>query len=848
MINIHTNLDMRDFSLIYPVHNEALRIEANLESTLAYLLTKNFHFQIVIVNNGSSDKTQEIVEKFISNHEEVDILLINLQEKGLGLAIKAGIAEAEYNHVMFYAIDIPFGTDIIEQSLDSLSESDVAIVIGSKGHRKSIVEVSLKRKVNSFIYNFLLRFLFRIKIRDTQGSLMFKKDRIADVLPFCTAADAFFCGQLIIYARANNLSIKEIPVRYLNPRKDSKVEILKDGWGIFREVIMEYKKFWSCHLAPVGIFSSKYFFSCIVGWSIVFYLFYIFSPLPQVVTNIITIYGFIGASALTLFFRHPFPIVRLVVAGDRPTTHPHVRYLLFGFLIIFYLLINLFIVHFFGDTTLGGAGFMRELSVFLSSLTSWRAGLLPNLDFYFPYGLAPLGIAFLLSKFSISIFWSVIIAKFLLDIFALILVFYIVKVNTSFRHAFLLTIFYLITAIQTLFFASGSLNATVFRYIVLLLPLAFFLSFIKTQRLSTYFFAALSAVFCFFISPETGMVATVYFLLVSFWLLYLFKDQVGWHQITRGLALLSLLGIIPLLNKTSETFFKNSFQYAGSILDGLVSYRLPRFFGFIKDVLATFKLDHPSLIIENGLFYILFVPIVILMWHAIMLFFQACRKKNVSSVDFSIISLTVLLLGYLLKAIGGAASMGYQSTVIIFLLIGFLLLFNYYKNWSVLFSTSIIFIYIFHSLFFNIYFLNKYVIVGKDQMADVVDKDSEIVIRLPPELAMKIKATEKIVGSLRKEQKVVLISDDSPGLYFLLDKPNLTHFINTGFIFSSSTRSIFLDDIIKLDVFMIIYFKDELQPISDVNKKLLFRAINPYLGDRYYVSADNAMLTVYTKK
>lgn len=839
---------MPDLSLIFPVYNEELRIETNLESTLAYLLANNFYFQIIIVNNGSKDKTQEIVDRFIANHKEVDIRLLNLQEKGLGLAIKAGIAEAEYNNVMFYAIDLPFGTDIIGESLDSLSESDVAIVIGSKGHKKSIVEVSLKRRVNSFVYNLLLRFLFRIKIRDTQGSLMFKKDRIAEVLPFCTASDAFFCGQLIIYAQTNNLSVKEIPVRYLNSRKDSKVDIFKDGWRILLEVVGEYKKFRSHHFTHAVIFSSKYFFSCIVGWGGVFYLFYIFSPFPQVITNIITIYGFIGASALTLFFRHPFPVVRLAVVDNKSSSHPFLRYLFVGFLVFIYLIMNLFIAHFFGDTVLGGGGFMRELSVFLSALTSWRAGLVPNLDFYFPYGLVPIGVAFLLSKFSFSVFWSVIIAKFLLDSFALVLVFYIVKVNTTFRQAFFLTAFYLISAMQTLFFAAGSLNGSVFRYIVLLLPLAFFLSFIKTQKLSAYFFAALSTVFCFFISPETGLVAAAYFLLASFWLLYLFKEQIGRRQIARGMVLFFLLGAILLLNDTFQRFFKNSFQYAGSILGGLVSYRLPRFFGFIKDILVTSRLEHPSLIIENGLFYILFIPIIILMWHAIMLFFRACKNKIVSGHDFSIISLAIILLGYLFKAIGGAASMGYQFNIIIFLLIGFILLFNYYYNWSILLSASIIFIYIFNGLFFNLYFLNKYVIGSKNQMVDVVDKDSKIVLRLPAGLVEKIKATEKIVLKLKKEQKVVLISDDAPGLYFLLDKPNLTHFVNTGFIFSSSTRLIFLDDIVKLDAFMIIYFKDEFQPMSDINKKLLFRTINPYLGDHYYVSADNTTFTVYTNK
>lgn len=839
---------MRDLSIIFPVYNEELKIEANLESILVYLLTKNLNFQIIIVNNGSNDETLEIASRFISNHKEDDILLLNLQEKGLGLAIKAGIVEAKYNNVMFYAIDLPFGTDIIGESLDALLESDTAIIIDSKGHKKSVVEVSLKRKVCSFIYNFLLRLLFRIKIKDTQGSLIFKKDRISEVLPLCTASDAFFCGQLIIYSQMNNLSIKEIPVRYLNPRKDSKIDIFKDGWKILWEIIREYQRFRNYSLAQAGFFPSKLFFMIVAGWGALFYLFYVFSSFPQVITNIITIYGFVGASALTLFFWQPHPGIGLVASNRDESSRPSVKYLMVGILVAIYLAVNLFLTRVIGGALLGGGSLMRELGVFLSSITSWKAGLVPNLDFYFPYGLAPIGIAFLLSKLSFSIFWSVIITKFLLDSFALILIFYIIKVNTNFRQAIFFTASYLILAAQPFFFSAGSLNGSVFRHVALLLPLAFFLAFLRTQKFSAYFFAALSAVFCFFVSPETGLVAAAYFLLASFWLLYLFKDQAAQRQIMMGLSLFFLLGAIPLLNNTSARFFKNSFQYAGSILDGLVSYHLPQFFGFIKDIAVTHKLTHPSLIIENSLFYALYIPIVILTWYAVMLFFQACRKRTISSVDFSIISLAVISLGYLFKAIGGAVSLGYQSNIIIFLLIAFLLLFNYYKNWLMLLSISIMFIYIFNGLFFGVYFFNKYVLGNESRMVNLIEKNSKIVLHFPLDLAVKIATTEKIVGKLKKEQKVILISDDAPGLYFLLDKPNFTHFINTGFIFSSNTRSIFMDDIIKADAFMIIYFKDEFQPISENNKKLLLKTINPYLSERYYISTDDVMFTVYTKK
>ena len=230
---------MNELSLIYPGYNEEKIIAENLLSTFDFLKSKNINFEILVVDNGSKDKTKEQVEKI--NEGRPEIRFVKLDEKGLGLAIRKGIDLARFDNAMFYAIDLPFGLDIITESLGGLDDSD--IIIGSKGHKKSINNAPVKRKISSFIFNALLKVAFDLKVRDTQGSLIFRKDKLKKVLDLCVAHNAFFCTQLIIYASLSDLRITEIPVRYDSPRKGSKVSIIRDGSSFLRQVLDEYEKY-----------------------------------------------------------------------------------------------------------------------------------------------------------------------------------------------------------------------------------------------------------------------------------------------------------------------------------------------------------------------------------------------------------------------------------------------------------------------------------------------------------------------------------------------------------------------------------------------------------------------------
>jgi len=218
-----------NLSVIIPVYNEEKSLQ-NLIKLHNYL---NGKFEILVCDNGSTDNSATVIRGF----KYPKIKYVKVPERGLGLGIKAGIENAKYDNIMFYAIDLPFGLNIIDESLTALKKYD--IVIGSKGHKKSINRHSLKRKVFSFIFNCIINIRFGLDVKDSQGSLMFKRKNVRKFLKKLNAKDAFLETQILIYGKQQGNSIVEIPVVYRPQTRQSKMRPVRDGLTMFKQIIRE---------------------------------------------------------------------------------------------------------------------------------------------------------------------------------------------------------------------------------------------------------------------------------------------------------------------------------------------------------------------------------------------------------------------------------------------------------------------------------------------------------------------------------------------------------------------------------------------------------------------------------
>ena len=230
---IIAGVEMDNVSLIIPVHNEKRTLEENCIKLYGYMKENCANFEILLCDNGSTDDTFEISQRLHQNYGEIKAF--KAIEKGIGIGIKIGIENAKFDTLMFYAIDLPFGLDVINNSF----EVDADVVVGSKAHKDSVVERTFKRAFFSFAYNIFIRMFFGLNVKDTQGSLMFRKGDINKFLLKLDSSDAFFETQLLIHCARNKLKIVEIPVNLSAEVRGSKIRPVKDGLNMLMQIIRE---------------------------------------------------------------------------------------------------------------------------------------------------------------------------------------------------------------------------------------------------------------------------------------------------------------------------------------------------------------------------------------------------------------------------------------------------------------------------------------------------------------------------------------------------------------------------------------------------------------------------------
>jgi len=232
---------MTGFSLIIPVHNEAPILEANTLALDRYLASiKGLDYEIILACNGCVDSSEAIAASLERGNPRIRRLVI--EGRGLGTAIKAASVAASHDMLMFYAIDLPFGLEVIGESIRASRDEGGAVVIGSKGHRDSVVERALARTVFSGAISFLNNVLFGLGVKDTQGSILFFKEPITRYGKYMDNPGAFFQAQILIYSKKCGFKLVEIPVRLVEEMRKTRFRLAGDGWRYMKALFRERMK------------------------------------------------------------------------------------------------------------------------------------------------------------------------------------------------------------------------------------------------------------------------------------------------------------------------------------------------------------------------------------------------------------------------------------------------------------------------------------------------------------------------------------------------------------------------------------------------------------------------------
>ncbi|MEO8552302.1 MAG: glycosyltransferase family 2 protein [Kofleriaceae bacterium] len=210
-----------DVSIVIPVYNEegilreaVTALLAGLDTVRGALHAPDLTFEIVIAENGSSDRTVELAEHLAA--ERSDVTMFSLGEPNYGKALRRGILQARGTWVICEEIDL-CDLDFHRRALEHLRHGDADMVVGSKAMKGSADQRPMMRRVATRVLNGMLRLAVDFRGTDTHGLKAFHRETITPIVEQCVIDRDLFASELVIRA-GQQVRVLEIPITLAEKR------------------------------------------------------------------------------------------------------------------------------------------------------------------------------------------------------------------------------------------------------------------------------------------------------------------------------------------------------------------------------------------------------------------------------------------------------------------------------------------------------------------------------------------------------------------------------------------------------------------------------------------------------
>jgi dolichyl-phosphate beta-glucosyltransferase len=223
-------------SIIIPLFNEEKRLNKSLIKINKFIKNKNI--EIILINDGSFDKSEKIIKKFINNKKKFSV--INLKKNiGKGGALKTGVMKAKSKWILTMDLDLSVPiSQILTWHKKKYVTDKFLIYFGSRNHDESIIRSKIYRRIFGKILSFFINFILNIKIQDTQCGFKLYKSNIGKLLFSKITRNGYEHDiEITMIARNKKILIKELPVTWIH-KEGSKVNILIDSIKVFLSIIM----------------------------------------------------------------------------------------------------------------------------------------------------------------------------------------------------------------------------------------------------------------------------------------------------------------------------------------------------------------------------------------------------------------------------------------------------------------------------------------------------------------------------------------------------------------------------------------------------------------------------------
>jgi dolichyl-phosphate beta-glucosyltransferase len=206
-------------SIVIPAYNEERRLPGTLDRVLEWLSQRRFtFFEVIVVDDGSSDGTARVVEEYATKHASIR-LLRNPGNRGKGYAIRHGMLEAAGEWILYTDADLSAPIGEFERLREALVEKGAVVAIGSRALDRTLVEVhqSAFRELSGRFFNLVMRVVTGLPFRDTQcGFKLFQAEAARQIFPRQKQDGFSFDVEDLVIAQKLGLRAVEVPVRWAN--------------------------------------------------------------------------------------------------------------------------------------------------------------------------------------------------------------------------------------------------------------------------------------------------------------------------------------------------------------------------------------------------------------------------------------------------------------------------------------------------------------------------------------------------------------------------------------------------------------------------------------------------------
>jgi glycosyltransferase involved in cell wall biosynthesis len=238
-------------SIIIPAYNEEVFIEDTLNKILHFLAAQEYSYEIIVVNDGSSDKTGQIVHNLNLKSQFVK-LISNEKCSGKGEAVRKGIKHSIGKYILVSDADYTYPIEQINSFLSVLEKGEYVAVVGNRRDSKTIYKLSPQtigyvhsRHVISRIFNIIVNCFIIRNVQDTQcGFKCYRADFINNIVQKLTINNFAFDVEVLYLINKYGRRFCHLPVLYNYYNESSSIYLFKDSLKMLIALILIKVRDW----------------------------------------------------------------------------------------------------------------------------------------------------------------------------------------------------------------------------------------------------------------------------------------------------------------------------------------------------------------------------------------------------------------------------------------------------------------------------------------------------------------------------------------------------------------------------------------------------------------------------